>query len=127
MSSKPARATATGLPQIDLSEHLLDKNNLKLMNLSELSEVAAILRAAADLMAYSRYSGTLEEITGALISLACDAKNEAEAREPANQSDASWRGWLTVSHAAYVSESLSDIAVLAAEASAAERHAPAIR
>ena len=127
MPSATAPATATGLPEIDLSEHLLTKADLALMSHSELFEVAAILRAAADLMAYSRYSGLLEEITGTLVSLACDARNAAEDREPATRNDADWRGWLIVTQAAYLSESLSDIAVLAAEASAAERHAPAIR
>ncbi|WP_377840150.1 hypothetical protein [Bosea sp. UC22_33] len=127
MSSATAQANAEGLPEIDLSEHLLTKGDLALRSHSELFEIAAILRAAADLMAYSRYSGLLGEITGTLVSLARDARDAAETRHPANRTEANWRGWLIVSHAAYLSESLSDIAVLAAEASAAERHAPAIR
>lgn len=127
MPSATAQAAETGLPEIDLSEHLLTKNDLALMGLSELFEVAAILRAAADLMAYSRHSGLLQEITGTLVSLSRDARDAAEAREPASRTDANWRGWLLVSHDAYVSEALSDIAVTAASAAAAERHAPTLR
>ena len=115
------------MPEIDLPAHLLAKNELALRSHSELFEVAAILRAAADLMAYSRHSGLLENITGTLVSLARDTRDVAEAREPTSRIDANWRGWLIVSHDTYVSEALSDIAVTAAEAAAVERHVPSIR
>ncbi|CAH1656927.1 conserved hypothetical protein [Hyphomicrobiales bacterium] len=126
MPSATALAAAEGLP-IDISHHLLTMDDLASLSHADLFQVAAILRAAADMMAYSRHAGLLEDISGVLVSLASDARAVAEARKPTNCTEADWRGWLIAAHAAFASEPLSDIAAKAALAAAVERYAPAIR
>lgn len=122
MPSAPAPVAAQGLP-IDLAPYLLTKDDLALLSHRELYEVSCLLRAASDLLAYSRHAGLLEEISGTLASLARDARDVAEARKPTDRSEANWRGWHIVEQASFASEPLSDIAVSAAQAAGVERFA----
>lgn len=128
MSSATAQAAAEGLPMLtDLAPYLLTKDDFARLSQCELYEVAAILRAASDMLAYSRHAGLLDEISGTLVSLARDARDVAEAHKPVDQAEANWRGWHITAHAAHASEPLSHIAVYATQAASTERYAPVTR
>lgn len=104
---------------------LLSKADLEPLSMADLYKVAGILRAISDLIAFSKFEGLLEDITGALVALASDVRFVAEERTPRDQAEANWRGWTIAAHAAFSSEPLPDIA--AKTALSAGRFAPPTR
>lgn len=106
---------------------MLSAADLEPLSMADLYKVAGILRAISDLIAFSKFEGLLEDITGALVALASDVRFVAEKRTPRDQAEANWRGWTIAAHAAFSSEPLPDIAAKAAQAASVERFAPITR
>ena len=121
MPSATALAAAPGLPETDLAAQLLIKEDLAKHSNAELYQIASLLRGAADMLAYNAFAGLLEDISGMVASAACIVAEVAEASKPADINEANWRGWIIAGHAAFVSDTLADIAAAAAQAAVVER------
>lgn len=121
MPSATAQAAGTGLPYVDLSAQLLTKEDLAKHSNAELYQIASLLRAAADMLAYNPFAGLLEDISGMVASAACAVAEVAAASKPTDPNEANWRGWIIAGHAAFVSDTLADIAAAAAQAAVVER------
>lgn len=124
MPNATVQAAAEGLPEIDPAALIFPREKLAAMSMHDLCNFAQVLSGVQVLIAghYMMASADpaspackmLEDLSGLLISAIADISVVAQACQPADRSEATWRGWILLNHETVFSVDIADIAASAA-------------